>query len=236
MNASSTHHNKPETNFDLQTAKGFPLVDPLPEANDQFVIYSAIEILNRLHGFPTGFLNRTHWKPQNPPLLSIERQAWDEHQLVPWTGSKPTWIDLVINNLDGTGHPFHLVSFSTLYLMKNTRGTLNNIQHGFKFFVISSYRGKGGWDFYNPFDLSRAPRGGPFNVINPLLKDTVYVPSFGYVVLRFRADNEGIWALHCHILWHQASGMTMAFQVLGDGKDGFKHAHIGAQAQRSCII
>lgn len=108
-------------------------------------------------------------------------------------------------------------------------------QHGFKFFVISSYRGKGGWDFYNPFDLSKAPRGGPFNVVNPLLKDTVYVPSFGYVVLRFRADNEGIWAVHCHILWHQASGMTMAFQVLGDERDGFKHTPMGMEAQRSCM-
>lgn len=98
------------TIFNVQTARGVTLADPLPEADNQFVVYSAIEILNRLHGIPTGFLNRTHWTPQKPPLLTIERQAWDDHQLVPWTGNTPVWIDLVINNLDGTGHPFHLVS------------------------------------------------------------------------------------------------------------------------------
>lgn len=108
-------------------------------------------------------------------------------------------------------------------------------QHGFKFFVISSYRGRSGWDHYNPFDPSKGPQGGPFNVVDPLQKDTVYVPSFGYVVLRFRADNAGIWALHCHILWHQASGMTMAFQVLGDEKAGFKQTPLGVEAQISCM-
>lgn len=81
---------------------------------------------------------------------------------------------------------------------------------------MSSYEGKGGWDYYNPFD-SRPPRGGPFNLIDPVMKDTVYVPPWGYVVIRFLADNEGIWLLHCHVLWHQSSGMAMAFEVLGDG-------------------
>ncbi len=52
-------------------------------------------------------------------------------------------------------------------------------------------------------------------------KDTVYVPPWGYVVIRFLADNAGIWALHCHVLWHAASGMSMAFQVLGDELIGF---------------
>jgi FtsP/CotA-like multicopper oxidase with cupredoxin domain len=47
-------------------------------------------------------------------------------------------------------------------------------------------------------------------------KDTVYVPPRGHVVLRFKADNEGIWMFHCHILWHQAAGMVMAFQVMGN--------------------
>lgn len=96
--------------FDTQTAKGPTLIQPLPEPNRRFVIYSAVEILNRLQGIPTGFINRTHWEPQSLPLLASDRQVWDDHQLVPWTGDKPAWVDLVINNLDGTGHPFHLVS------------------------------------------------------------------------------------------------------------------------------
>lgn len=34
-------------------------------------------------------------------------------------------------------------------------------------------------------------------------------------MIRFKADNAGIWALHCHVLWHGGSGMSMGFQVLG---------------------
>ena len=67
---------------------------------------------------------------------------------------------------------------------------------------------------YSPFS-STPPRCGPYNLVDPPRKDTVYIPAKGYVVLRFRADNEGIWLFHCHILWHHAGGMAMAFQVMG---------------------
>lgn len=30
------------------------------------------------------------------------------------------------------------------------------------------------------------------------LKDTVSIPSKGYTILRFKADNPGFWLLHCH--------------------------------------
>lgn len=85
---------------------------------------------------------------------------------------------------------------------------------------MASYEGKGGWDYYNPFNKLTTPRGGPFNLIDPLVKDTIYVPPWGYVVIRFIADNAGFWTLHCHVLWHQGSGMTMALQVLGEESGG----------------
>jgi len=52
--------------------------------------------------------------------------------------------------------------------------------------------------------------------------------------MRFLADNEGIWALHCHILWHQASGMNMAFQVLGDEFKGLSDDMMGLRAEQNC--
>lgn len=60
------------------------------------------------------------------------------------------------------------------------------------------------------------------------------MPQWGYVVLRFLADNEGIWALHCHVLWHAGSGMSMGFQVLG-GEEGFVGSEIGVRAGDSCV-
>jgi hypothetical protein len=59
----------------------------------------------------------------------------------------------------------------------------------------------------------------------------VYIPAKGYVVLRFRAENEGIWVFHCHILWHHAGGMLMAFQVMGSEEGVF----IGEGKRREAV-
>lgn len=37
--------------------------------------------------------------------------------------------------------------------------------------------------------------------------------DLGYAVIRFRADNPGVWAFHCHIDLHSMSGMMMLFTV-----------------------
>lgn len=47
------------------------------------------------------------------------------------------------------------------------------------------------------------------NNVDPPLKDTIIVPSGGYVVVRIRADNPGLWLLHCHIQLHSADGMSV---------------------------
>lgn len=44
---------------------------------------------------------------------------------------------------------------------------------------------------------------------NPPRKDTLIVPSGGYAVIRIRADNPGLWIMHCHIELHAADGMAM---------------------------
>jgi iron transport multicopper oxidase len=39
-------------------------------------------------------------------------------------------------------------------------------------------------------------------------RDTVLVHPDGNMVLRFRADNPGVWLFHCHLEWHLASGLV----------------------------
>lgn len=51
------------------------------------------------------------------------------------------------------------------------------------------------------------------NTKSALLRDTVYVPSRGYVVLYVPLNNPGLWLMHCHVLWHQAVGMGIVMQV-----------------------
>ncbi|KZM26841.1 uncharacterized protein EKO05_0010788 [Ascochyta rabiei] len=42
----------------------------------------------------------------------------------------------------------------------------------------------------------------------PAKRDTAVVPAFGYIVLRFKADNPGVWFFHCHIDLHLSGGMA----------------------------
>ncbi|XP_055857102.1 uncharacterized protein LOC129919980 [Episyrphus balteatus] len=47
----------------------------------------------------------------------------------------------------------------------------------------------------------------------PVRKDTVQVPNNGVVVVRFRANNPGVWLVHCHYELHLATGMAFLYQV-----------------------
>lgn len=40
----------------------------------------------------------------------------------------------------------------------------------------------------------------------PVLKDTVAVPSGGFVRIRFNATNPGYWMFHCHYEYHVDPG------------------------------
>ncbi|KAI1148554.1 Cupredoxin [Nemania diffusa] len=49
-----------------------------------------------------------------------------------------------------------------------------------------------------------------WNLGNPMRRDTVTVPAFSHVVIRFETDNPGLWALHCHVAWHMEGGMFVS--------------------------
>ncbi|KAJ0158047.1 Iron transport multicopper oxidase fio1 [Colletotrichum tanaceti] len=49
-----------------------------------------------------------------------------------------------------------------------------------------------------------------WNFDNPIRRDTVTIPGFSHVVIRILADNPGVWAFHCHYLWHAEGGMFVS--------------------------
>ncbi|XP_022151553.1 laccase-4-like [Momordica charantia] len=75
--------------------------------------------------------------------------------------------------------------------------------HGFNFFVVG--KGIGNYD----------PKNDPksFNLVDPVERNTVGVPSGGWTAIRFRADNPGVWFMHCHLEVHTTWGLKMAFLV-----------------------
>ncbi|KAJ5167326.1 multicopper oxidase-domain-containing protein [Penicillium canariense] len=188
-----------------------------PRAQQTHVVYTKIQKMARNHNIPEGYFNQTTWKPQNDPptpLIGLPRVRWDSNQLALSTGSEAAWVDLVVNNLDEGPHPFHL--------------------HGHHFYILTVQQASYGWGSYDPFsdpyppgqepDMENEsetpeaidPNFQPYDLSRAALRDTVQIPSRGYAVLRFRADNPGVWLFHCHILWHLATGMAMLVDVMGD--------------------
>ncbi|PSN45771.1 hypothetical protein C0J52_08060 [Blattella germanica] len=92
----------------------------------------------------------------------------------------------------GLNHPFHL--------------------HGAVFNVLSmGYLPK---KLMNAKDINELLKRNDLPVSTaPVFKDTIAVPSAGFVVLRFRADNPGYWFFHCHFVFHHATGMATIIQV-----------------------
>ncbi|KAI5359150.1 Putative multicopper oxidase, type 1, multicopper oxidase, copper-binding, cupredoxin [Septoria linicola] len=93
--------------------------------------------------------------------------------------NKDDVIEIILNNDDPGKHPFHL--------------------HGHNFQVV--YRSPDEWGFYDPANHTDFPQ-------KPMRRDTFWVRPNGNFVIRFKADNPGIWLFHCHLEWHLASGLV----------------------------
>ncbi|CAN6477430.1 unnamed protein product [Victoria cruziana] len=78
--------------------------------------------------------------------------------------------------------------------------------HGYDFYVVGQGIGN--------FDHEKDPPN--YNLVDPPRENTVTVPYGGWAAMRFRADNPGVWLLHCHFDSHFVWGMTTIFIV----KDG----------------
>ncbi|EEC78749.1 hypothetical protein OsI_18964 [Oryza sativa Indica Group] len=75
--------------------------------------------------------------------------------------------------------------------------------HGFNFFVLAQ-----GFGNYN-----ETTDPAKFNLVDPQERNTVAVPTGGWAVIRFIADNPGVWFMHCHFDAHLEFGLGMVFEV-----------------------
>ena len=95
-------------------------------------------------------------------------------------------VDLLVTNFDDGSHPFHL--------------------HGHKFWIMAtSDKQYFDWSSYGSIDTT-----------NPIRRDTLTIDAYGWALIRFRSDNPGLWAFHCHISWHMEAGLLMQFQARND--------------------
>ncbi|CDP01156.1 unnamed protein product [Coffea canephora] len=79
--------------------------------------------------------------------------------------------------------------------------------HGYSYYVV-------GWGLGN-FNESKDPMN--YNLVDPPRRNTIAVPKNGWTTIRFRADNPGVWLLHCHLERHIIWGMSTVL-IVRDGK------------------
>ncbi|GMH30546.1 hypothetical protein Nepgr_032389 [Nepenthes gracilis] len=75
--------------------------------------------------------------------------------------------------------------------------------HGYDFYILAL-----GFGNFNP-----KTDAAKFNLVDPPLRNTVGVPVNGWAVIRFVANNPGVWLMHCHLDVHITWGLAMAFLV-----------------------
>ncbi|KAI6704754.1 hypothetical protein NL676_007716 [Syzygium grande] len=79
--------------------------------------------------------------------------------------------------------------------------------HGYSFYVV----GMGDGNFSDSY-ISK------YNTVDPPYINTVGLPKNGWVAIRFKADNPGVWFMHCHLERHASWGMDTVL-VIGEGRN-----------------
>ncbi|KAK8106244.1 hypothetical protein PG999_009603 [Apiospora kogelbergensis] len=161
------------------------------EANTHYIEYMfrQAQDVNRIFINKTAYAplpnNATIWKTLAQSFSAADANSyssWDFglDQQVLLVPDANKGAQIVINSRDAMEHPWHL--------------------HGHTFQIVGWGQGLFG----------SKPNGTTWNLANPMRRDTITVPANSHVVLRFLADNPGMWALHCHVAWHMEGGMFVS--------------------------
>jgi FtsP/CotA-like multicopper oxidase with cupredoxin domain len=186
---------------DMNSTELVPIevIPPPARPSAFFYIRSNFEI--GAYRLSRGFFNSSSWRPdiRNPTLLralkgikqrdSAFSSATRDNEAVAFVNDAAfdtskelvvqvpgiQTIDILVSNFDDGNHPLHL--------------------HGYKYWVLAQGQG------YPPLthvgaDINLetlAPLYKALNLTNPLRRDTASVEAFGWILLRFVADNPGAW-------------------------------------------
>ncbi|KAJ8098292.1 Cupredoxin [Lipomyces tetrasporus] len=185
------------------------IVTPAAEATVFYRIDSSFQIWD--YAIDLAYMNGTTWSPASSSILyqaynmlapSLSSTVEDNNstQLLNTTG--PLALGVFGGNQDQ--YIVNVPDYEVVDILINNLddGAHPFHLHGYKFWVIGSGYGTFPYNDY-----------GKFNTTNPMRRDTVTVVAYGWVLIRFVADNAGVWPLHCHITWHLEAGLLMQFQV-----------------------
>ncbi|VFR00328.1 unnamed protein product [Cuscuta campestris] len=170
----------------------------LASVNNNSFILPGIDILDAYYSSIAGVYSEDF--PRVPPLafnftgdnLPLNLQVPERNKtakvVVLEYGSTVELVFQGTNLVAAIDHPMHL--------------------HGFSFYVVGSDVGN--------FDKDKDPLT-KYNLVDPPLMNTIAVPRNAWTAIRFKADNPGVWFMHCHLERHTTWGMEMTF-IVKDGK------------------
>ncbi|XP_038975510.1 L-ascorbate oxidase-like [Phoenix dactylifera] len=189
-------------------------IRPPPTTSDRMIIL--LNTQNCIDGYVKWAVNNVSLNlPQIPYLITLKERmlhAFDQKPAPETYDYKNYDIYDVQKNRNATASTsiHRLVFNSTIDVILQNANTMkrNNSEthpwhlHGHAFWVLGYGMGK--------FDPETDPKR--YNLVDPIMKNTVAVHPYGWTALRFRADNPGVWAFHCHIEPHFFMGMGVVFE------------------------
>ncbi|CAB4252485.1 similar to Saccharomyces cerevisiae YFL041W FET5 Multicopper oxidase, integral membrane protein with similarity to Fet3p [Maudiozyma barnettii] len=186
--------------FYLTTLHETPLYE---KYDNQIVLDVRMETLG--DGVKYAFFNNITYVPPRIPVLTtvltsgklVTNPSIYGDNINAFILEKDAIVEIVLNNYDTGRHPFHF--------------------HGHNFQIVQK---SPGFHVGENFDPSLQDKMTvPYNESNPLMdypdypmiRDTVILEPNGHTVIRFKADNPGVWFFHCHVDWHLEQGLAAVF-------------------------
>ncbi|KAL8952388.1 MAG: hypothetical protein Q9222_001697 [Ikaeria aurantiellina] len=170
-----------------------------PVINDElFGVGGVNPVPGQGHPLPSDLFFRWAIGPRNlylnysePTIMNLDKKQWNpDYVVIPKDYPEGSWVYMVIygnttdvqpmgRQLIPAAHPIHL--------------------HGHDFVLLQQS--------IQPYSSS-SPISN-LKLDNPPRRDVVLLPTNGFVIIAFKADNPGSWLLHCHIAMHASSGLAM---------------------------
>ncbi|KAH9619509.1 hypothetical protein KSS87_015655 [Heliosperma pusillum] len=201
----------------IKARKGF--IEAPPPTSDRLIMLLNTQI--RVKGFLHWSVNNVSFSlPSTPYLVALgEKRLKGKLQRMFDQGSPPDGYDYKNYNINippvnpnGTSsNAIYRLKFDTTVdivlqnansLSVNTSETHPWHLHGHDFWVLGYGQGK-----FDPFNDPKK-----YNLVNPILKNTVPIHPYGWTAIRFKANNPGVWLFHCHIESHFHMGMGIVFE------------------------
>lgn len=202
--------------FQLVPYDRMPLLEPVSVNHTLHLTMS-----NLYDGKPYSFFNDITWTAAKVPtlfsVLSAPNDDIANNATIYGTDTHPIVLNhndivqIIMNNDDTGKHPFHL--------------------HGHNFQAV--LRGPDqGEEAFVPYDPSTDDGKYPEF---PMRRDVFVVLPNSHFLIRFRADNPGVWFFHCHIEWHLTQGLALEFiEAPAQIRQNYKVHPLAATHQSSC--